>query len=119
MLNTKDTNRKFFYANHLDDYDSPDHEYYEVEPNEANLVSSLCEDGLHRPALDLDLPGEIFQSSTPGHVHLYLDKPMTWPVYVNLLFALSTAGVLEPNYVTHCIRQGMSLLRLPHIKKKT
>ena len=61
----------------------------EVQPSneeEGNLVSSLCEDGLHRPALDVDLPVRLMSSSTPGHFHLYFDDvALSWDAYLDLL----------------------------------
>src|SRR6266436_7787145 len=117
MLNPKDTNRKFYHNADLGNYKSKS-EYFKVEPSEANLVSSLCDDGFHRPVLDLDLPAEIFQSSTPGHCHLYIDKPMTWDQYSYLLHALATVGILEPKYVEHSLERKKTMLRLPHIRKE-
>jgi hypothetical protein len=91
-----------------------------IEPtNEkpANLVSSLCENGLHYPAIDLDFPAELIPSSTPGHFHLYLDAPMSWEQYIVLLAALADAGVISRNYYELSLRDKQTLLRLPHVKK--
>jgi hypothetical protein len=118
MLKTNGTNRKFYYSEHLEDYENKNKEVKEVKANLANLASSLCEDGMHRPALDLDLPAEIFQSSTPGHCHLYIDKPMTWAVYARLLVALEDAGLLEEKYVNYSLERKSTMLRLPHIRKE-
>lgn len=36
---------------------------------EANVASSLLTHGKHAPAIDIDLPVHVVQSSTPGHSH--------------------------------------------------
>lgn len=85
----------------------------------ANLVSSLCADGLHRPALDIDIPCRVVPSSTPGHCHLYFDTvALDWPSYVELLDALKAAGILGSGFVAHSKNRGQTLLRLPHVKKE-
>ena len=63
--------------------ENPDIEKYtsghEPEPNvqHAHMVTSLDPDTMqHRPILDLDFPAALVPSTTPGHFHLYLDKPM-------------------------------------------
>jgi hypothetical protein len=78
-----------------------------------NLVSSLCEDGLHRPALDIDVPCRVIKSKTPGHCHLYFDDTaLTWDSYVILLAALANAGIIEHAYLSHSIRDKQTLLRI-------
>ena len=91
-----------------------------MEPTDiypANLVSSLCTDGLHRPALDIDIPCRVEQSTTPGHCHLYFDElAMTWEKYQELLQALAIAGIIEHKYVGHSVDRGQTLLRPPGVK---
>lgn len=89
------------------------------EQHPANLISSLCADGLHRPALDIDLPCELVPSSTPGHFHLYFPTvALTWDEYAELLEALVKVGIVESRYVHHSTRRGQTLLRLPGITKR-
>lgn len=76
------------------------------------LVSSLCEDGLHRPAIDVDLPCRLVESRTPGHYHLYIDQPMRWWRYRLLLRALVLAGVVERGYYKASVRRRQTHLRL-------
>lgn len=84
----------------------------------ANLVSSLCEDGKHRPALDIDIPCRVVASSTPGHCHIYFDSiELEWWQYANLLTALGQAGILHPGYVEASLARGQSLLRPPGVMK--
>ncbi|MCU6480516.1 hypothetical protein [Arthrobacter sp. A2-55] len=72
---------------------------------------------LHRPMLDIDFPAALIPSSTPGHFHLYLDKPMPWEKYRDLLTALGKAGILEPGYVNVSRERKYTALRLPWVKK--
>lgn len=98
------------------DYDDGDLEV--PEANRANLISSLCEDGLHRPALDIDIPCRMVPSSTEGHCHLYFDTvALTWVQYRKLLNALAEAGIIQPEYVQHSIDRGQTLLRVPGQRK--
>lgn len=84
----------------------------------ANLVSSLCDDGSHRPALDIDIPCEVVPSSTEGHCHIYFPTvAMSWAQYQTLLGALADAGILERRYVDHSIVRGQTLLRPPGVEK--
>ncbi len=90
--------------------------------NEANVILSKMDlpEGVephHRPVLDIDLEAILLPSSKPGHFHLYLDKPMTWPVYRALLIAMKDAGLLEEGYVNAALRRGYTAVRLPWIKK--
>lgn len=89
----------------------------EVPRGRANLVSSRLADGQHAPALDLDLPCELIPSSTEGHYHLLIDKPITWWRYRVLLRVLVFVGLIERKYYRHSVHRGMTMLRLPGIYK--
>ena len=73
---------------------------------------------MHRPMLDLDFPATLIPSTTEGHFHLYLDKPMTWRKYKRLLRALGEAGIIEHGYMQASLERGYSSLRLPWVKKE-
>ena len=96
----------------------------EVVPlSEANIVSSRIKEGCsnagqHTVAIDVDIPAWLVPSSTPGHSHLYIDAPMSWPVYVRLLDALEAAGVIESGYNRAAQERGFTALRPPWIKKE-
>lgn len=91
-----------------------------VDPGFGNLISSEVDDGtgLHMPVLDIDFAAELVPSRTPGHFHLYLDKPMTWGTYRNLLRALADAGVIEPGYASASIERGATFVRKPGVPKR-
>lgn len=86
---------------------------------EANLIGSMMEENreLHAPVLDIDFEAKLVPSSTEGHHHLYLDKPLTWEEYAKLLTVLGEVGILEPAYVSASLRRGQTFVRKPSIKK--
>ena len=83
----------------------------------ANLISSLCKDGLHRPVLDFDFPARYVPSSTPGHGHLYIDRQICWDSYEKLLLAMEECCLLEPGYVTAAIERKATFVRPEWIRK--
>lgn len=103
-------------------HEAPEVIYQPATEDEATLVGSstgaIGKDGpIHLPAIDIDLPCELVPSSTEGHFHLYIDKPMSWGTYKNLLQSLVDAGIVEPGYASASIRRGQSFLRKPGVKK--
>lgn len=86
---------------------------------EANVITSMTDYDYsrHRPVLDIDLPVTLIESSTPGHYHLLIDKPMSWATYSALLEALAAAGVVERGYAEASITRGHTAVRLPWVKK--
>jgi hypothetical protein len=116
-----------------------------VTPDAAhlpNLASSLCTDGLHRWAVDLDdgfldaweeggalhiransgdlvqfTNGRLVASSTAGHFHLYADDAMSFDEYFDKLDHLVNIGLVQRAYVDASRSRGQTLLRLPWIRK--
>jgi hypothetical protein len=116
------TERLYFYNQALDESTSDQASWPgECEPCDdkdmANLVGSLCSDGLHRPVIDIDLPARLVPSSTEGHYHLYIDTPMELPVYLAMLDAMAAAGVVAHTWVEHVRERGMSTCRPEWVKK--
>jgi len=99
----------------------------EAAEEQANLISSELDypyhsnvpkdDRLHAPSIDIDFPVECYESSTPGHFHLYIERPMTWRQYRRLLHALMRAGIIEEGYYKASIQRGGSFLRKKGTKK--
>jgi hypothetical protein len=89
---------------------------------QATIVTSEAvawdDENMHRPVLDIDFPAKLISSTTPGHFHLYLDKPIPWHRYVVLLRALAAAGIIEPGYADASINRGYSAVRLPWIRRE-
>lgn len=101
-----------------DDYDAA--HVYTTELDAAHVVTSQAKNdvpGYHRPVLDLDFPAALIPSTTPGHFHLYLDKPMPWPKYKALIKALADAGIIERGYASASIARRYTSVRLPWIRK--
>lgn len=92
-------------------------------PEEADIITSKISDsgsgkeGMHTIMLDLDVPATLVPSSTPGHSHLYIDVPVFWKQYEEILTALGKVHVLESGYVRSSLKRGYTSLRLPWISK--
>jgi len=82
-----------------------------------SIVGALNPAEMHRPVLDLDIDAKLLPSSTRGHWHLYLDRPMSWSVYQELLVALAKAGIVESGYAAAASRRGATHVRVPWMRK--
>lgn len=86
-------------------------------PEEANLVSSLIDDGSfgggrnHAPVIDIDLPCRLVPSRTKGHFHLYIDASVPDVVYFDMLDAMARAGVVQRGYARASRDRGASFAR--------
>ena len=123
MNDTDIFGRKFYFCEGLDidqGSDSPDQSETrtECERNDANLISSDCGKGIHKPVLDFDFPCRLIPSSTEGCFHLYIDKPMDWDTYEKLLQTLNEVGLLQDGFAKKSIERKATFVRPPWIKKK-
>lgn len=85
---------------------------------EANLISSLLENGKHSPLLDLDVRHNLVASATQGHAHLYIDGvELSWQKYRILLWVLKWCNIIQPGYYKHSIMRKMTMVRTPDKKK--
>jgi hypothetical protein len=101
----------------LDDYYT-ENEFLELPLGPvSNVYSSRLKNGKHAPAIDIDVPFEVVESSTPGHGHLKFDVEMTWEQYARLLGVMADVGLVERGYYNASMARGESFLRLPWIKK--
>lgn len=98
---------------------------HEVNPEHANLVSSqVFYDGqgdqtYHYPILDIDLPVEVLNSTTPGHHHLFIKKLLTDKQYDKLLRVLVEVGIVQQGIIDLQWEQDkMTCARMPGIKKE-
>lgn len=117
-----DVNRTYWYVPDLGGEYSQDggEDRFIVERKaEANVVSSIAKDHaesigasytLHYPAIDIDLPCRLVESETPGHFHLYIDFPVTWRQYKNILHHLADAGIIEWGYYEASVKRGATFL---------
>lgn len=116
-------NRTYWYSANMNrglpgDYENPVNDVQETAVSDANLISSLCDDGQHAPVLDIDFDAELVESSSPGHYHLYFNKKIPWERYEEVLRVLGEAGLLETGWVKASIARQQSLLRKPGTLKK-
>lgn len=89
-----------------------------TNPRGAQVVSSEIESSeYHTPMLDMDFPVRVVETSTPGHHHLYLDKPILWKDYKKVLIALRDAGLIEEGFADVSIQRGSTHLRPPWVEK--
>ncbi len=88
------------------------------DSSEANLVGSAVGDGNHMPVLDFDFPCRLVPSTTEGHFHLYIDTPVEWSRYIDVLVAMKRARLLQTGFVDGSIRCGQSTVRPSWVKKE-
>lgn len=116
------SDRLFYHCEKLDeagDSNNPDFakQLIECDWDEANLISSLCKDGYHKPVLDFDFSCELIPSSTTGNFHLYINKVIHWQDYQDLLMVMRKCGILQKGFVNNSITKGATFVRPPWIKK--
>jgi hypothetical protein len=92
----------------------------EVGLHQGNCISSKVADtdDTHTVAVDIDHRVLVVETTTPSHHHLYIDVPMPWVAYCNLLKAMSEAGIIEPGYYAAAVRREATHLRLPWVRKE-
>lgn len=87
---------------------------------DAHLVTSYVTtvDGVryHAPAIDVDLPVSIRESS-PGKFHLFIDTLIPEGDYMDLLQNMAKARIVEPGYAAASKARHQSPIRLPDIPK--
>lgn len=107
---------------HIDDRCVPDAKGYCTCPLElapADTAELVCSDlpglftSFHMPVIDLDLPCRLIESRTPGHHHLYIDRPMTFDQYMKILHAMAEAGIVEWGFHDATQRRGFGSVRHP------
>jgi hypothetical protein len=119
MNGSQPSTRLYFHSEAVDDIAKwPSPCIPESDSEKANLIGSLCADGSHMPALDIDLPCSLVPSTTEGHFHMYIDKPMSFMAYKKLVAAFIEAGIVEPNIMKYMEMNGMTTLRPAKVKKK-
>ena len=84
----------------------------EVPKEQANCVISKLDDKLplHAPCLDIDFPCKLYESKTPGHFHLYIDRPVYWDDYKKILKAFADAGIIEEGWYEAAMKDGYTTL---------
>ncbi len=109
--------RKYLYDPDLENTVNNGEKVKPSTKEEANLISSETDAGCHLPVLDIDYSAELIPSTTPGHFHLYLNKPVSWEKYENVLKALSEAGLIEEGFYRNSVKRQATYVRPVGIKK--
>ena len=84
---------------------------------EPNLFGSKVNNNIHLPMFDIDYSAELIPSSTKGHFHLYLNRPITWYRYKKVLRAMWKAGLIEKGVYLGALHYKEVYLRKPGVKK--
>lgn len=89
------------------------------DPTKANLMcSDITESGQwHMPVLDIDWPVKYIPSTTQGHGHLMIGRPLKKDAYFKLLDALVEAGIVEKGFAESSKKRGYTSVRPPWVKK--
>ena len=95
-----------------------DFEMLEAGHDTATVVQSLLPDGDHMPVIDLDLECMLVPSSAAGHYHLYINKAMSFGQFLNILQALTDAGVVQEGYNHFTRQRGYATVRYPGVTKQ-
>lgn len=84
------------------------------------MISSRTDQpGIHLPILDLDVEHRYERSTTEGHAHLYLDRPIpTWR-WVILMWGLRVGKVSDKGFFAWSLRRRGNFVRLPSVRKLT
>lgn len=89
-----------------------------VVTNENPNLMCSGKDDLHYPVLDIDFFVHAFPSSTNGHSHLVIQKPLTATEYQKLLDTLVEVGIVQKGYADQLKKFGYTCVRLPWIAKE-
>lgn len=90
-------------------------EAYLADPTQAmDAISLLPRWGRGPVNIPLRVAPEVVASKTPGHFHLYFERPVTWATYSRLLRELARARVIDRYWAGTTLRMGTALLRNPN-----
>lgn len=111
--------RREYLVNLFDTDDPLNTKRKEVKSGKGNLYSSQLQgQEYHCPTLDIDLECELHESTTPGHFHLYIDKPMRWDRYKDLLDVLYDLDIIQQGFYEMSLERKATFLRKPGVKKQ-
>lgn len=86
--------------------------------DEADVIGSrVTATDLHTVIVDLDVPARLVPSTTPGHSHLYVDVPVSFPGLLDILRTLARYGIVEGGYAHVTEERGEAFARLPWVRK--
>lgn len=74
-------------------------------------------DYAHLPIFDIDFPCVLMPTTTEGHHHLIIDRPMSQSQYLGLLDAMVKAGIVQEGYARASRKRTAAWLRTPWTRK--
>lgn len=83
-----------------------------VCPHDGEHTQEAFSSHRHVVVLDIDFLTWVRPSETPGHYHLFIDKTMTWDVYLELLEALAKAGIIQHGYLNAAKARGATFVAM-------
>lgn len=74
-------------------------------------------DERHLPIFDIDHPCVLIPSTTEGHYHLIIDRPMSQSNYLLLMDTMVTVGLVQEGYARAARKRTAAWLRTPWTRK--
>ena len=112
--------RRWWKASTLNDLSATSERLEELfgdDHENANLVSSLCQDGMHAVVIDMDHRARLVPSSTAGHSHLYIDELLTWREYRAFLSGMYRSGLIDASVFWRSLDREATYVRPPGVSK--
>lgn len=86
--------------------------------NVITIADGIPIDRQHLPIFDIDHSVLAWETSTPGHYHLIIDRPMSREDYEKLMRVLVEVGIVQEGYQRASLKRKAAWLRMPWIRKK-
>jgi len=81
----------------LDGYEA-ENNYLRVSEEQAILVGSLCDDGLHAPILDIDFSAEVVRLTNRRYAAIYFHKIIPFDRFLSFLEVLYGVGLVSGDF---------------------
>ena len=82
----------------LSDGHEAENSYLRVSEEQAILVGSLCDDGLHAPILDIDFSAEVVRLVNRKYAAVYLHKAILFRKFLIFLEVLCRVGLVSSDF---------------------
>jgi hypothetical protein len=83
------------------------------DEDKADIITSLCEDGLHAPVFNVLVPISLHVDSMFGTGNVRIEKKITLEQYIKILEALCEAGIVSPNTLKQLRTSGYTVTHNP------
>ncbi|KKR09437.1 MAG: hypothetical protein UT43_C0009G0009 [Parcubacteria group bacterium GW2011_GWC1_39_29] len=82
----------------LSDGHEAENSYLRVSEEQAILVGSLCDDGLHAPILDIDFSAEVVRLTNRRYAAIYFHKIIPFDKFLSFLEVLYRVGLVSGDF---------------------